>query len=542
MKRIACALVLAGTASALTWAQHDAKAAPTRVSSGLQLSILTPDPTSIGDLLSLDVVCKGGVVDKIELYLDNNLMAQRQISTTQTKNIISFKLETLLLSAGDHDVVIKAYGTDGKSSSASSRVRIPALDLNSPVRISYPQNGTQVSGTVPVRLSLDQDTMKTKPYVTFFVDKEFKVLRNTPPYEYNWDTTKVANGWHIIEAWSQAGDALSPTKARPVRVTVNNGGGETKLQNNVEDLGAPKTGAKPITLTGEKPVAPKVDPATAHPAGSSVEPGVVNGKPGSVHLDTAKPHANTDGVRTSEPTAFGYGKTSALTGDLTNLSGPELKMQRHSPRASGGAAKQPSAMMAVASINPNHLPGLVDEQALIPIIQHVTGGGSTGTVSVKPGDTTASISNRTGVSQSEIERLNGLHTGSRLKGGSIIVPRAGSFDVAFDGTQIAFDVRPRTEAGVHLAPFRQIFEHSGGRLYWFGGTAQTVLAVNDKREIKVKIGDASATVNNQAVKMEKTPYIDSGRTIVPLSFIRDSMDVKISFDEKTGRLLIQSNK
>ena len=44
------------------------------------------------------------------------------------------------------------------------------------------------------------------------------------------------------------------------------------------------------------------------------------------------------------------------------------------------------------------------------------------------------------------------------------------------------------------------------------------------------------------LKMEATPYIDRGRTIVPLSFIRDSMDVKVTFDPATGHLLIESNK
>jgi hypothetical protein len=98
------------------------------------------------------------------------------------------------------------------------------------------------------------------------------------------------------------------------------------------------------------------------------------------------------------------------------------------------------------------------------------------------------------------------------------------------------------ESGVKLAPFRQIFEHTGGKLYWFGGEAQTVRAVNDSREIEIKIGDKTAKVNNQSVGMEKSPYLLSGRTIVPLTFIRDSMDVKISFDEKTGKLLIESKK
>src|SRR6185436_12874211 len=117
----------------------------------------------------------------------------------------------------------------------------------------------------------------------------------------------------------------------------------------------------------------------------------------------------------------------------------------------------------------------------------------------------------------------------------------GAFDVAFDGIRIAFDVSPRIENGIKLAPFRQIFEHTGGRLYWFN-EVKTVKAVNSSRDIEIKIGKQDALVNNSTVSMEHRPYIISGRTIVPLTFIRDALSVKINFDDKSGRLLIESGK
>src|SRR5579871_4828367 len=135
MKRLACALVLAGSAGVLTGASVDAKAAPTRASDKLLLSILTPDPASIGDRLSLDVSYRGEPVETVELYLDNALVAQRRINTTQARGIISFGLETVLLTAGSHDVTVKAYGTDGKASVAAGKIKLPAADLSAPVRI-----------------------------------------------------------------------------------------------------------------------------------------------------------------------------------------------------------------------------------------------------------------------------------------------------------------------------------------------------------------------------------------------------------------------
>src|SRR5438874_8977953 len=200
MNRLACAFVLAGSGLLVIGIPQNARAAPSKNQSALQLSILTPDPSSIVDRLSLDVSFRGSSVERVELYLDSNLVAQRQLSTTNTRGVITLSMDVMQLTEGHHDVQVKAYGPDGKVVIANGKVKVPAFDYSAPVRISYPQNGLLVSGVVPVKVTLDSELQKQKPYVTFFVDKELKVLRNFPPYEYNWDTTKIQNGWHVVEA------------------------------------------------------------------------------------------------------------------------------------------------------------------------------------------------------------------------------------------------------------------------------------------------------------------------------------------------------
>jgi hypothetical protein len=476
--------------------------------------------------MSLDVSYRGEAVETVELYLDNALVAQRRINTTQARGIISFGLETVLLTAGTHDVTVKAYGVDGKASVVAGKLRIPAADLSAPVRIAYPQNGTQVSGIVPIRVTLDSDLQKLKPYVTFFVDKELKVLRNYPPYEYVWDTTRVTNGWHLVEAWTQTEESVGPTKARPVHVNVNNSGGETKKQNGIRDLrGEVKNPGITLPIPKAGPNAPAVSESVNPPAGG------------------VAPFAANTGGRTVEPNVHGLGLTAAPTLDPSIHIGGAASGQEVGPKMAGNAATRPKDHLLIATVK-GMRPGT--EGTLPPIAG--TGSAHNGdnptTTSVRRGETLASVSQRTGLSPGEIARLNNLpqNTTHLPKGAHLIVPRGGSFDVAFNGIPIVFDVLPRIEGGIKLAPFRQIFEHTGGRLYWFGGAAQTVRAVNDTREIEIKIGNADATVNNHTIRMERTPYIDSGRTIVPLTFIRDSLSVKIDFNEKTGHLLIESNK
>jgi LysM repeat protein len=541
MKRLACALVLAVSGMLVLGSPHIARAEPSKNQGSLQLTILTPDSNSIVDRMALDVSFRGNSVERVELYLDGNLVAQRQLSTSQTRGVISFSLDTMQISEGSHDVLVKAFGPDGKPVIANTKVKVPALDLSAPVRISYPQNGLLVSGVVPIRVTLESELQKQKPYVTFFVDKELKVLRNYPPYEYNWDTTKIQNGWHVVEAWSQAADSVSTLKARPVHVNVNNAGGETKKMSEIPDLrneATSKSSSKPIVLN---PRGNSVDPSTAVTGAASPVPGVVS------RLDSRLP-AGSSGrnllspLRSTEPSLYGFGKVASgsasklgvVASKSVNVGGPTARMM-------GGAVQQPNGNPLGATSSRPALPGVSVGGGVYPIVSpsHEVIGSL---VKSQPGESLENFAKRTGVNAKDIARLNGMQSKHLPSAGTLIVPGAGAFDVAFDGTRIVFDVQPRVEGGVKLAPFRQIFEHTGGRLYWFGGTAQTVRAVNSSREIEIKIGQKKALVNNQMLSMEKKPYIMSGRTIVPLTFIRDSMSVKISFDEKSGRLLIESAK
>jgi hypothetical protein len=111
--------------------------------------------------------------------------------------------------------------------------------------------------------------------------------------------------------------------------------------------------------------------------------------------------------------------------------------------------------------------------------------------------------------------------------------------VAFDGAQIAFDVQPRVEAGLPMAPFRQIFEHTGGIVQWVSAS-KVLRAVNSDREVVIKVGQKQATVNGEKFKLDRAAFLDQGRTIVPLSFVGTALDVNVDYDPATGRLQITS--
>ncbi len=537
MNRLACALVLAVATLAGIACPGFARAAPQRAQTGMTLSILTPDPGSIVDRAAVDVSFRGGSVDTVELYLDGALIAKRQISTAQSRGVISFSIETLQLTEGSHDLQVKTFGPDGKSATSTAKLRIPGLDLNAPVRISYPQNGIQVNGIVPIRVFMDQDIQRQRPYVTFFVDKELKVLKNYPPYEYAWDTTKVMNGWHIVEAWTQSPEAVSPTKARPVHVNVNNSGGETKKQDKIEDL---RTAAKTPETTAQNPAKAQIVRPDAVAASKGNSPDVTGKTPLDFRISSAKPK-DEQSLRSNDPRIYKLAQNSnpAVVQPDVTPNNARVDSRVTAPKLMGGAVSAPKGRMAIASRSKNTLPGLGNPDGLYAIVSPQR---DSDLLKVEPGETLGAISRKTGVSAKELARMNNLkHDGPIPAGHSIIVPRSGAFDVAFDGIRIAFDVQPRIESGIKLAPFRQIFEHTGGRLYWFN-EVKTVKAVNSARDIEIKIGNSNALVNNSTVSMERKPYIISGRTIVPLTFIRDALSVKINFDDKSGRLMIETGK
>jgi hypothetical protein len=116
-----------------------------------------------------------------------------------------------------------------------------------------------------------------------------------------------------------------------------------------------------------------------------------------------------------------------------------------------------------------------------------------------------------------------------------------TFSVLLNSKYVEFDVAPRVEKGVPLTPFRHLLEQAGGEVNWNNGS-KIIDAKSDGRSIWLKIGDKIAKVNDLSVQLELAPFIENGRTIVPLSFIRDSLDVNVEYDPTTGHVLITSKK
>lgn len=119
------------------------------------------------------------------------------------------------------------------------------------------------------------------------------------------------------------------------------------------------------------------------------------------------------------------------------------------------------------------------------------------------------------------------------------IPKTGTFAVVMDNQLIEFDVQPHFESGVPVAPVRHIIEKKGGKLGWNNAEKKVHAELADK-DIFIQIGTRVANVNGAVLNMELPAVIEKGRTIVPLSFLRDAFGINIEYDKLTGHVLITS--
>ena len=92
-----------------------------------------------------------------------------------------------------------------------------------------------------------------------------------------------------------------------------------------------------------------------------------------------------------------------------------------------------------------------------------------------------------------------------------------------------------------MVPLRKIFEILGCKIDW-NGTTKEIKATKDDRIIEMQIDnkDVSFTINN--VKENKTldqaPIIKDNRTLVPLRFISEALDMQVGWDGSNSTAII----
>lgn len=441
---------------------------------------------------TLTIKYSGAAATMVELKINGTSFGTRQVSG-KAAGETNFTLDLAQLADGENDVEVFLYGKDGALVGKQKTNITSQRGDKGPVFLVSPRVGSTVRGTLDIKVGFGKELKDS--YVSFFVDNQFRSMTNNPPYSYLWDTSREAQGWHEVEAWvvTGQGDTYKTTKTR---IFVDNPGGKTHRHV-----------VKPEPVIDPKlPVGP---PITNAKTTTAVDP---NTKPDPKTTPALPP---STGILISNVVTSVTGSAAALKPTTTTEGGIMMDQRNIAPGTTTVPAKAVAAPVTVKATG-------------APLVANTT--GTKAVIDVKNAGT-ATVAN---VNTAATTGLITIAKGQRL-------PNMSPLSIMMSGRPVNFDVAPRVENGIPLTPFRHLFESNGGTVDW-DNLAKEMSADGDGQSIWLKIGNKTARVNKIDVDLEIAPFLERGRTMVPLSFIRDSLAVDVQYDPATGHVLITKAK
>lgn len=439
---------------------------------------------------TLTVRYTGANAALVELRVNGESLGTRAVTASKANGETNFDLNLSDLKDGDNEVEIRLFDRTGKLVGSDKTNISTDQSTAGPVFLRTPKVGQTVMGPVDIEMGFGRDMKNV--FVSFFIDNNFKRMTNYPPFNMTWDTTGESNGWHEIEAWA-IDETSSTYKTRKTRVFVNNPQGAT-VRVGVPQGAAPTKNAIKADMTGSEVTG--LRPVTS---GSKAVRGTTSG---------VVPTVTSANLVSNK---IGASATAAMS---SIKAAPVATAQAMGPRAIVPTATKVAVVTAKAA-------------PATPLLASTA--VPNGYIKITPSGAGAALNTVT--TASSMVRIT---KGQR-------VPNLATFAVVLNSQFVNFDVPPRVDNGVPMTPFRHLLEKAGGSVDWKNMT-KTVSAKSEGHNITIQIGDRNATINDLKVSLEVAPYIDRGRTIVPLSFIHDALNVDVEFDKETGHVLITTAK
>ncbi len=128
----------------------------------------------------------------------------------------------------------------------------------------------------------------------------------------------------------------------------------------------------------------------------------------------------------------------------------------------------------------------------------------------------------------------------RAAEGVTIQMTIGSTKAYVNSKQVILDQPPIIENGRTLVPFRFIGEAIGAKIDW-DSNKKTVSYVFGDMNIILTIGSTTAIVNGVKNNLDVAPKILSGRTVVPVRFISETLGAKVDWDGTKKLVTITSS-
>ena len=119
------------------------------------------------------------------------------------------------------------------------------------------------------------------------------------------------------------------------------------------------------------------------------------------------------------------------------------------------------------------------------------------------------------------------------------VAKSGDIDVYVDSKKLEFEVAPIIRNGTTYVPMRDIFEELDAEIQWDGKT-QTITALKDNIEMKLKIGANAIIVNGVKDRLSNPPILYKKKTVVPLRAISEGYGLDTKWINETRDVRIYS--
>lgn len=110
-------------------------------------------------------------------------------------------------------------------------------------------------------------------------------------------------------------------------------------------------------------------------------------------------------------------------------------------------------------------------------------------------------------------------------------------NITINGDRLDSDVPPYVKDGRTLGPLRVILEALGMSVTW-DDVAQTATGVKGNVTISVTIGSNVASVNGEDKTLDVAAEITNGRTMVPVRFFAENLNMNVEWDNYTKTVII----
>ena len=109
-----------------------------------------------------------------------------------------------------------------------------------------------------------------------------------------------------------------------------------------------------------------------------------------------------------------------------------------------------------------------------------------------------------------------------------------------DNEKVLFDVEPFIENGRTLIPLRGVFEKLGAKVDW-NKSLQEVVIKDDNNEIEMILGKDKVIVNGIVKDIDVPTKMINSRTFAPVRFIAESLGHTVRWDGNDGSIYITKN-